>query len=238
MELYVDDAISHISFRADDIDFHFTKNTSFYANGTEVMNLNTNGDLWIKGDIKANSSFSGGTYYLSNDVNFYITGTKFANFGSTASGMEAMLALRHDGGTCLSIGSYDSGIGVRITANNNATAIMAYGKENFYVRSDEYFEIQSYGAGTGYFAPGCAVKNKSFTLPANPKNGTVLFLHGAQNANGVDQDLYVTTRSHPIMEGDGRGNRCDAYSTVNFTDASLILVFFSDINKWVVFNCW
>ncbi len=238
MELYVDDAISHISFRADDIDFHFTKNTSFYANGTEVMNLNTDGDLWIKGDIKANSSFSGGTYYLSNDVNFYINGTKFANFGSTASGMEAMLALRHDGGTCLSIGSYDSGIGVSITANTNATAIKAYGKENFYVRSDEYFEIQSYGTGTGYFAPGCAVKNKSFTLPSSPKNGTIFFLHGAQSANGVTQDLTVTTKGHPIMESDGRGNLVNANSSYNFNDDSVILVFFDAISKWVLFKAW
>ena len=82
------------------------------------------------------------------------------------------------------------------------------------------------------------MKNKSFTLPSSPKNGTIFFLHGAQNTNGVDQDLYVTTRSHPIMEEDGRGNAVNANSTHNFNDDSVILVFFEAISKWVLFKAW
>lgn len=46
---------SGVYVQADRINFEFTKNTSFYAkNGNsrvEVMNINTAGDLWIKGDL-------------------------------------------------------------------------------------------------------------------------------------------------------------------------------------------
>lgn len=55
MGIYIKDEdgvlISHAKILADNLDFHFTKNVSFYANGTEVMSLNTAGNLWILGDL-------------------------------------------------------------------------------------------------------------------------------------------------------------------------------------------
>ena len=149
-----------------------------------------------------------------------------------------MLAIRNDGGNCIQIGSYDTGgVALRINANTNAKVIEAYGPNEFYLRTDEYFQIQNY-SGTGFFAPGAAVKNTSFTLPANPKDGTIFFIHGARSDNGVNQDLTITTRSHPIMESDGRGNAVNANSSHNYTCASAILVYFAALSKWVIFKCW
>ena len=232
------DVISHIAqnitLKAERIDFVTDGWSVKNSSNIETLKLDQSGNLTIKGEINGGSIK--GTLSVASNMEFNVSGTKFARFASTVD-FSAMLAIRHDGGSCIEIGSYDYGTGIRITANTGSTGILAYGPEEFYVRTDEYFQIQN-GVGTGFFAPGCCVKNASFTLPANPKNGTLFFLHGALSTNGSNQDLVVTTRSHPIMEGDGRGNRCDAYSSVNFTDASLILVFFSAINKWVVFNCW
>ena len=227
--------LSHIKLKADRIDFITDGWTVKNSSDVTTLQLDKNGNLTIKGKINGGSIE--GTLSVASNTNFEVSGTKFARFASSTD-MSAMLALRNDGGNCIQIGSYETGgVALRINANANAKVIEAYGPNEFYVRTDEYFQIQNY-SGTGFFAPGCCVKNASFTLPANPKNGTLFFLHGALSTNGSNQDLVVTTRSHPIMEGDGRGNRCDAYSTVNFTDASLILVFFSAINKWVIFNCW
>ena len=227
--------LSHIKLKADRIDFITDGWTVKNSSDVTTLQLDKNGNLTIKGKINGGSIE--GTLSVASNTNFEVSGTKFARFASSKD-MSAMLALRNDGGNCIQIGSYDTGgVALRINANANAKVIEAYGPNEFYLRTDEYFQIQNY-SGTGFFAPGCCVKNASFTLPANPKNGTLFFLHGALSTNGSSQDLVVTTRSHPIMEGDGRGNRCDAYSTVNFTDASLILVFFSAINKWVIFNCW
>ena len=232
------DVISHIAqnitLKAERIDFVTDGWSVKNSSNIETLKLDQSGNLTIKGEINGGSIK--GTLSVASNMEFNVSGTKFARFASTVD-YSAMLAIRHDGGSCIEIGSYDYGTGIRITANTGSKGIVAYGPEEFYVRTDEYFQIQN-GVGTGFFAPGCCVKNASFTLPANPKNGTLFFLHGALSTNGSNQDLVVTTRSHPIMEGDGRGNRCDAYSTVNFTDASLILVFFSAINKWVIFNCW
>lgn len=73
MSVYIKDEdgvwISHAKIQADNIDFHFTKNVSFYANGTEVMNLSPQGNLWIKGEyrggkISGDISIGSGTYKL------------------------------------------------------------------------------------------------------------------------------------------------------------------------------
>ncbi len=232
------DVISHIAqnitLKAARIDFVTDGWSVKNSSNIETLNLDQSGNLTIKGEINGGSIK--GTLSVASNMEFNVSGTKFARFASTED-FSAMLAIRHDGGSCIEIGSFDYGTGIRITANTGSKGIVAYGPEEFYVRTDEYFQIQN-GVGTGFFAPGCCVKNASFTLPTNPKNGTLFFLHGALSSNGSNQDLVVTTRSHPIMEADGRGNTVNANSSYNFNDDSVILVFFSAINKWVVFKCW
>ena len=44
--------ISNASIKADNILFTFTRNAEFISNGTTVMNIDTGGNLWIKGDLK------------------------------------------------------------------------------------------------------------------------------------------------------------------------------------------
>ena len=44
--------ISNASIKADNIDFTFTRATNFISGGQTVMNINSNGDLWILGNLK------------------------------------------------------------------------------------------------------------------------------------------------------------------------------------------
>lgn len=44
--------ISNALIKADKIDFTFTQSTNFISGGQTVMNINSSGDLWIKGDLK------------------------------------------------------------------------------------------------------------------------------------------------------------------------------------------
>ena len=226
------DVISHIAqnitLKAARIDFVTDGWSVKNSSNIETLKLDQNGNLTIKGEINGGSIK--GTLSVASNMEFNVSGTKFARFASSTD-FSAMLAIRHDGGNCIEIGSYDYGTGIRITANTGSTGILAYGPEEFYVRTDEYFQIQN-GVGTGFFSPGCCVKNASFTLPANPKNGTLLFL------KGTTQDLTVSTRSHPIMAGDGRGSVAGSNSSHNYGAASVILVFYSSISKWVEFTCW
>ena len=227
--------LSHIKLKADRIDFITDGWTVKNSSDVTTLQLDKNGNLTIKGKINGGSIE--GTLSVASNTNFEVSGTKFARFASSKD-MSAMLALRNDGGNCIQIGSYDTGgVALSINANANAKVIEAYGPNEFYLRTDEYFQIQNY-SGTGYFALGAAVKNTSFTLPANPKDGTIFFIHGARSENGVNQDLTITTRSHPIMESDGRGNAVNAYSSHNYTCASAILVYFAALSKWVLYNCW
>ena len=226
------DVISHIAqnitLKAERIDFVTDGWSVKNSSNIETLKLDQSGNLTIKGEINGGSIK--GTLSVASNMEFNVSGTKFARFASTVD-FSAMLAIRHDGGSCIEIGSFDYGTGIRITANTGSKGIVAYGPEEFYVRTDEYFQIQN-GVGTGFFAPGCCVKNASFTLPANPKNGTLLFL------KGTTQDLTVYTRSHPIMSGDGRGTVAGSNSSHNYGDDSVILVFFSSSSKWVEFTCW
>ena len=226
------DVISHIAqnitLKAARIDFVTDGWSVKNSSNIETLKLDQSGNLTIKGEINGGSIK--GTLSVASNMELNVSGTKFARFASTVD-FSAMLAIRHDGGSCIEIGSYDYGTGIRITANTGSTGILAYGPEEFYVRTDEYFQIQN-GVGTGFFAPGCCMKNASFTLPANPKNGTLLFL------KGTTQDLTVYTRSHPIMSGDGRGTVAGSNSSHNYGDDSVILVFFSSSSKWVEFTCW
>ena len=232
------DVISHIAqnitLKAAKIDFVTDGWTVKNTNNDVTLQLDQGGNIFLKGEINGGSIK--GTLSVGSNMEFNVSGTKFARFASSTD-FSAMIAVRHDGGNCIEIGSFDYGTGIRITANTGSKGILAYGPEEFYLRSDEFFQIQNY-SGTGFFAPGCTVKNSSFTLPASPKNGTMFFLKGALSSNGSNQDLVVTTRSHPIMASDGRGNSVAAYSSYNFEDDSVILVFFSAFSKWVVFKCW
>ena len=67
--------ISHAKVSADCLDFHFTKSTSFYANGTEVMNLDTHGNLWIKGDY-AGGNITGNIAIGTGTKRMYIEPTE------------------------------------------------------------------------------------------------------------------------------------------------------------------
>ena len=232
------DDISNAQLNADKINFTFTQSTSFIdGSGNTVVVINSSG-LKVNGTIEAGSSFTGGNYNLSNNVKFYVSGTKFAEFSSTDDSFASMLYLRHDGGTALSIGSYSSGgKGISIVANADAMAIYSIGPIMLCAGEDEYIQMTGRPGFNnyrtyGFFAPAVSLRTASFTLPASPADGTLLFCHG------VTADLIVTTRSHPIMTSDGRGNDTDAYTSHNYNDDSIILMFSATVNKWILFKAW
>jgi len=183
-----------------------------------------------------------GDIYMNDDIKFYVNGTKFAQFSSTDSNYSAMLYLRHDGGTALSISSFSNGCGISVLANRGSLAISSFGQANFHVGDDEYFRIEARSGfydpnfGTpqyyGWFAPAVALRTESFTLPDSPKDGTLIFV------KGVSSDMKITTKSHPIMTCDGRGNDVAANTQHDFNDDSVILMFSAKVNKWIEFKCW
>lgn len=203
-----------------------TKQTTFF--------LDNNGNLIVAGTI---SSINSGNIQITQDVNFYVNSTKFARFASTVSSFEAMLYLRNDGGPCISAQSFSGGIGLSVLANSGARAIVSTGPCDFILRAGETLSIGevSYSPTsqpTSYFAPGTCLREESFTLPSSPSHGTLLF------CKGMDSDMVVTTKSHPIVTSDGRTNICPANSQYNFNDDSFILIFSGKKSKWILYYCY
>lgn len=121
-----------------------------------------------------------------------------------------------------SYGDGAKGIYIIAQAGNNTKAMEVYGNDYFKVRSSETFEID----GEGSFAPGCTIKTASFTLPTNPKKGTMFF------CKGVDADITVTrSGNYVIMDADDNTTR----TTMDIGMKSHIIVF--DGSRWVDYYC-
>ena len=142
----------------------------------------------------------------------------------------AFLAIRNDSDqtasydTAVSISAYgDNAVGLYVIAQagDDSVAIESYGDVRFSVRSGEYFKI----SGGGLIALESAVKTSSFTLPSNPKKGTIFFCK-----SGSSSDMYIYG-SNNIMKCDSR----TIVNTLNVYDDSHILVY--DGSYWVDFDC-
>lgn len=185
-----------------------------------VFHLDSDGNLTIAGTISAINS---GNIVMTNDVNFYVNGGKFAKFGSTVSNFEAMLYVRNDGGQCIAAQSFNGGVGLFALGNSGSKAIQAVGQSEFALREGETLKITSMSTSSSfvntYFAPYSAMRTSSFTLPSNPAEGTMLF------CKGKSADLKVTTVSHPILNGDSSDVLVGTNSTYNFGRNSIFLFF-------------
>ena len=185
-----------------------------------VFHLDSDGNLTIAGTISAINS---GNIVMTNDVNFYVNGGKFAKFGSTVSNFEAMLYVRNDGGQCIAAQSSNGGVGLFALGNSGSKAIQAVGPSEFALREGETLKITSMSTSSSfvntYFAPYSAMRTSSFTLPSNPAEGTMLF------CKGKSADLKVTTASHPILQGDSSDVLVETNTTYNFGRNSIFLFF-------------
>lgn len=185
-----------------------------------VFHLDSDGNLTIAGTISAINS---GNIVMTNDVNFYVNGGKFAKFGSTVSNFEAMLYVRNDGGQCIAAQSFNGGVGLFALGNSGSKAIQAVGPSEFALREGETLKITSMSTSSSfvntYFAPYSAMRTSSFTLPSNPAEGTMLF------CKGKSADLKVTTASHPILHGDSSDVLVETNTTYNFGRNSIFLFF-------------
>ena len=185
-----------------------------------VFHLDSDGNLTIAGTISAINS---GNIVMTNDVNFYVNGGKFAKFGSTVSNFEAMLYVRNDGGQCIAAQSFNGGVGLFALGNSGSKAIQAVGPSEFALREGETLKITSMSTSSSfvntYFAPYSAMRTSSFTLPSNPAEGTMLF------CKGKSADLKVTTVSHPILNGDSSDVLVETNTTYNFGRNSIFLFF-------------
>lgn len=139
------DATEGVTFTGDKFRL---KNTS----GTETLtvdadgNLQTKGDAYFGGKIKANAGQIGGwsinstsLQCLSDGAEIYVdpnnTGTFFLHIGGSKT---ELIRARADGGTGLDIYTQGtSGTCIRMTAQTGATAIESYGKNNIMSRFGE-----------------------------------------------------------------------------------------------------
>ena len=185
-----------------------------------VFHLDSDGNLTIAGTISAINS---GNIVMTNDVNFYVNGGKFAKFGSTVSNFEAMLYVRNDGGQCIAAQSLNGGVGLFALGNSGSKAIQAVGPSEFALREGETLKITSMSTSSSfvntYFAPYSAMRTSSFTLPSAPAEGTMFF------CKGKSADLKVTTVSHPILNGDSSDVLVETNTTYNFGRNSIFLFF-------------
>ena len=185
-----------------------------------IFHLDSDGNLSIAGSITAINS---GNISMTNDVNFYVNGKKFARFGSSVSNFEAMLYVRNDGGQCISAQSFDGGVGLSVLGNAGSKAIQSVGPSEFSLREGETLSITSISSSSGfintYFAPYSCMRTSSFTLPSNPKLATLLI------CKGKSSDLTVTTSSHPILHGDSSDVLVAANSSYNFGRNAFILFY-------------
>ena len=185
-----------------------------------VFHLDSDGNLTIAGTISAINS---GNIVMTNDVNFYVNGGKFAKFGSTVSNFEAMLYVRNDGGQCIAAQSFNGGVGLFALGNSGSKAIQAVGPSEFALREGETLKITSMSTSSSfvntYFAPYSAMRTSSFTLPSAPAEGTMFF------CKGKSADLKVTTVSHPILNGDSSDVLVETNTTYNFGRNSIFLFF-------------
>ena len=185
-----------------------------------IFHLDSDGNLSIAGSITAINS---GNISMTSDVNFYVNGRKFARFGSTVSDFEAMLYVRNDGGQCISAQSFDGGVGLSVLGNAGSKAIQSVGPSEFLLREGETVSIASVSSSSGfintYFAPYSCMRTSSFTLPSNPKLGTLLI------CKGKSSDLTVTTNSHPVLHGDSSDVLVAANSSYNFGRNAFLLFY-------------
>lgn len=99
---------------------------------------------------------------------------------------------------------------------SDCTAVSAYGQQG--AKALEVSGGDTVIGGSGLFSVGCAIKTTSFTLPSNPRTGTIFLCKGS--------NLTVTTSSHKVTEGSDSSTLIASGGTsYNFNSTTFILFF-------------
>ena len=211
--------------------------------GNWTINANNQGGLTA--DVNSNNN---NTYlYIKRGSDF----VKIGGFSLDDPDYKDMMRISVDGGnsivaygSCAHSSGSSGGTGINAIAVNGDSYIsgntgnfgikaLSYGSKSTAI----YAATSSSGVGTaldvygnaqftsGLFSVGCAVKTSSFTLPSNPKTGTIFLCKGT--------NLTVTTSSHKVTEGsDGSVLIASGGSSHNFSSTTFMLFF--DGSEWAL----
>ena len=174
---------------------------------------------WSIGQNGLTATTSGG-YFICGDNSTHFLRINYSG---------AFLSVRNDTNksasydTAVSISAYGNnavGLDIIAQAGDNSIAINCYGDVRYNVRSGESFRI----SGDGFFAPACAFKSSSFTLPtSNVPTGSVYFVKGS--------NVTVSTSGNRIKASDSSS------TTSSYTQGSASAIYVYDGYYWNHFRC-
>lgn len=174
---------------------------------------------WDIGQNGLTASTSGG-YFICGDNSTHFLRINYSG---------AFLSVRNDTNksasydTAVSISAYGNdavGLDIIAQAGDNSIAINCYGDVRYNVRSGESFRI----SGDGFFAPACAFKSSSFTLPtSNVPTGSVYFVKGS--------NVTVSTSGNRIKASDSNT------TTSSYTQGADSAIYVYDGYYWNHFRC-
>lgn len=174
---------------------------------------------WSIGQNGLTATTSGG-YFICGDNSTHFLRINYSG---------AFLSIRNDSDKSA---SYDTAVSISVYGNNatgldiiaqagdNSIAINCYGDVRYNVRSGESFRI----SGDGFFAPACAFKSSSFTLPtSNVPTGSVYFVKGS--------NVTVSTSGNRIKASDS------STTTSSYTQGADSAIYVYDGYYWNHFRC-
>lgn len=174
---------------------------------------------WSIGQNGLTATTSGG-YFICGDNSTHFLRINYSG---------AFLSIRNDSDksasydTAVSISAYGNdatGLDIIAQAGDNSIAINCYGDVRYNVRSGESFRI----SGDGFFAPACAFKSSSFTLPtSNVPTGSVYFVKGS--------NVTVSTSGNRIKASDS------STTTSSYTQGADSAIYVYDGYYWNHFRC-
>ena len=204
--------------------------------GNWTINANNQGGLTADVDSNSNNAF----LHIQRGSDF----VKIGGFSLSDPEYKDMMRISVDGGnsivaygSCAHSSGSSGGTGINAIAVNGDSYIsgntgnfgikaLSYGSKSTAI----YAATSSSGVGTaldvygnaqftsGLFSVGCAVQTTDFTLPSNPKIGTIFLCKGS--------NLTVTTRNHKVTEGsDGSTLIASGGASHNFSSTTFILFF-------------
>ena len=178
--LYVSNQMSWFTVEADKINFIFTKETSFYAkNGddlTEVVNINPNGDLWIKGEYKGGK--------ISGDVTVG-TGTNRMVIRPNAYNGAELVGINSGNDEILKLGFTSADI-----QTSSGTYNLSYPK----------LDMGFYRGGTRF--GGLEISPSGFSITSPIGNQTALFNYNTARVSSVYAEAFnIKTSSNTWAQG-------------------------------------
>ena len=176
--------ISNASIKADNILFTFTRNAEFISNGTTVMNIDTGGNLWIKGEYRG-GSITGNITVGTGTNKMYIRPNE-------TDGAELVGYYRNYQTILLGFGAETPAQGV--TANVGRLTLSSYVSGSLYRKSV---------LGPGHFSIYDSSNNiiAQFSAGNNLINGNITVYINGTTYSGVTRDITIGGTTLRITSG-------------------------------------